>query len=231
MKYFVLILAVIAMLNCSGCSSNDKRLGYESENSSNEYESNDVIDNCDTIAIAIEEVYDYDNNQVVITEFEGIPENKLLTKIYTNSKFSIRYPSNWDVVQENGRATVNTTIAVQIMQRGTNEYDFRPNVNIIVSKDKRTETTASLARISYNQAKELGFATNLIGIYDCQINGKNGSVAEYIASVEGYRLHIYQYIVKKKDSSIFVITMTLDHNNLREQKSISHQIIDSIKIF
>ncbi|WP_297066899.1 PsbP-related protein [uncultured Duncaniella sp.] len=228
MKLFLFILALIAILNFSGCSSNDKRLGYESENSPIEYESNAVVENCDSVMPP--EAYD-DDNIVDTTEFEGTPENKFLSEIYSNSKFSIRYPSNWEVVQENAQATVNTTIAVQIMQKVTNEYDFRPNVNIIVSKDKRTETTASLARVSYNQASKLGFTTNLIGIRDCQVNGKNGSIAEYIATVEGYKLHIYQYIVKKKDNSTFVITMTLDHNNLGTQKSLSQQIIDSIKIF
>lgn len=227
MKYFVYILAVIAILNFTSCSSNDKRLGYESENTTIEYKSNAVIENCDTVVAA--EVYDDSYDIADTTEFEGTPDNKLLPEIYSNSKFSIRYPSNWDIVQENARATGNTTIAVQIMQQGTN--DFRPNVNIIASKDKHTEPTASLARVSYNQARELGFATNLIGIRDCQVNGKDGSVAEYIATVEGYKLHIYQYIVKKKDNSTFVITMTLDQNNLGTQKSLSHQIIDSIKIF
>ncbi len=229
MKYFVFSLAVIAILKFSGCSSNDKRLGYESDNTSIEYDSNTVVENCDTVVAS--EDYEDDNDIVDISEFGETPDNKFLSEVYSNSKFSIRYPSNWDVVQENAQATDNTTIAVQIMQRGTNDYDFRPNVNIIASKDKRTETTASLARVSYDQARKIGFATNLIGIHDCQVNGKGRSVAEYIATVEGYKLHIYQYIVKKKDNSTFVITMTLDNNNLGTQKSLSQQIINSIKIF
>lgn len=229
MKYFIFSLAVIAILNFSGCSSNDKRLGYEFDNTPIEYDSNTVVENCDTVVAS--EDYEDDNDIVDISEFGETPDNKFLPEVYSNSKFSIRYPSNWDVVQENAQATDNTTIAVQIMQRGTNDYDFRQNVNIIASKDKRTETTASLARVSYNQARKIGFATNLIGIHDCQVNGKGGSVAEYIATVEGYKLHIYQYIIKKKDNSTFVITMTLDHNNLGTQKSLSQQIINSIKIF
>lgn len=229
MKYFAFSLAVIIILNFSGCSSNDKRLGYESENTPIEYESIADAENCDTVVAA--EASDDDNYVVDTSEFGESPDNKLLSEVYFNRKFSIRYPSNWDIVQENAQATDNTTIAVQIMQRGTNDYDFRPNVNIIASKEKRTEATASLARVSYDQARKIGFATNLIGIHDCQINGKDGSVAEYIATVEGYKLHIYQYIVKKKDNSTFVITMTLDQNNLGTQKSLSQQIINSIKIF
>lgn len=231
MKYFVSALAIIAILNFSGCSSNDNRLGYESEHFPMEYKSNAVVENCDTDTVVAVEVYNDDNYIVDTSEFEETPDNKFLSEIYFNSKFSIRYPSNWDIVQENARVNDNTTIAVQIMQRGTNDDDFRPNVNIIVLKDKRTETTTLIARVSYNLARKLGFATNLVGIYECQISGLNGSVAEYVATVEGYKLHIYQYIVKKKDNSTFVITMTLDHNNLGTQKSLSQQIIDSIKIF
>lgn len=229
MKYIVFILAVIAMLNFSDCSPNDKRLGYELENTSIEYESNAVAENCNT-ALDVE-VHGDDYDMVDTTQFKETPDNKFLSEIYSNSKFSIRYPSNWEVVQENAQATANATIAVQIMQKGANEYDFRPNVNIIASKDKRAETTASLAMLSYNQAKELGFATNLIDIHDCKISRTDGSITEYIATIDGYKLHIYQYIVKKKDNSTFVITMTLDHNNLGNQKSLSQQIINSIKIF
>ena len=229
MKYFVFIIAVIAISNFTSCSSNDKRLGYESENTSIEYKSNAVVENCDTVVTA--EVYGDNYDIADTTEFEGTPDYTFLSGIYSNSKFSIRYPSNWDIVQENAQVTDNTTIAVQIMKQGTNDFDFRPNVNIIASKDKHTESTASLAIRSYNQARKLGFATSLIGIRDCQVNGKDGSIAEYIATVEGYKLHVYQYIVKKKDNSTFIITMILDHKNLGTQKSLSQQIIDSIKIF
>lgn len=229
MKYYVFILVGMAILSFYGCSSNEKKLGYESDSSPLEYESNAVVKNRDTVVAT--DSHNEDVKIIDTSESEEVSENKFLSKIYSNSKFSIKYPSDWDVVQENTRATENTTIAVQIMQRGTNEYEFRPNVNIIVSKDKRAESTASLANISYNQAKKLGFGTNLIGIRDCQVNGKNGTVVEYIAAIEGYKFHIYQYIVKKKDNSTFIITMTLNHNNLRDQNPLSQQIIDSIKIF
>lgn len=229
MKFFVFLLAIIAIIKFCGCSSNDKKLGYESEDELYEYESPVTMENYDTDIV--EETYDDESEIDITTEFEVTPENNILSRIYSNNKFSIKYPSNWDVVQDNTRATKNTTIAVQIMQRETNEYDFRPNVNIIASKDKYSESAITLARKSYNQVKDLGIAANLIEIRVCQIDGKEGCVAEYTATVEGYNLHIYQYIVKKKDDSTFVITMTLDQTNLRNQKTLSQQIIDSIKIF
>ena len=181
----LIILILVVALCLSACSSNGQKLGYES------YE---PLAKGDTIMTT--EIYNNDSTEGL--EISDIPDNNILPEIYSNSKFSIRYPWDWYVVQENVRATDNTTIAVHIMQRETNELDFRPNINVIVSKDKHSETTYSLARISYNQAREEGFATRLIGINDCQINGNKGSVAEYVAMIEDYSLHIYQYIVKKK---------------------------------
>lgn len=225
-KLFVFILAVMAILNFSGCTSNGKKLGYEFPDSPIEDESTEYTEDRDTAT----GVVPYDNSIVDIPEFEGTSENTTLSEIYSNSKFSIRYPSNWDVVQENAQAYY-ATVSVQIMQQETNEYDFRPNINIIISKDKHSETTATLARMSYNKAKEIGYVTNLIGINNCKIDGREGSVVECVAMSNGYELRMYQYIVKKRDNTTFIITVTLDHNNIGDQKRLSQQIIESIKIF
>lgn len=201
------LLAAFSFISCSSCSSNGEKVGYESDNYNDE---NNIIDN---------------------SEFEESSDNELLSETYSNSKFSIRYPSNWEVAYENMKVADNTTISVQIMQRVTNESFFAPNFNIIASKDKRYETTASLAKITYKQLKELGLEINLIDIHDCQIDGKNGSVMEYTLTFDGYKIRGYQYTVKKKDNSTFAITMAVDDNRLREQKPLAKRIINSIKIF
>lgn len=227
MKNVIFNIALMAILTFYGCSSKGERLGYESLNSTIEYES--IADGADSDTVVGVEASDY--NPVDMSVSEKTSNHQYLSQTFSNYKFSIRFPSNWDVVQENARATDNTTIAVQIMQREVNEYDFRPNVNIIASKDKRTESPTTLARMSYNQVKESGLPTNLIGIHDCQVNGKKGSVAEYVMTIEGYKLHLYQYIVKKKDNSTFIITVTLAQDKFKEQKALSQQIINSIEIF
>lgn len=226
---------VLLIVSCSltSCTFNNKKLGYEVEENVLDYQHNDVEESdtvnvddfieCDTVVAAEEDTVVGENQQKV--------DYKLLPKVYSDSKFSIRYPSTWKIVQQNTRAISNSTIAVQIMQTAKNDYDFRPNVNIIVSTEKHVESTDFLARLSYIQAQHAGFATSLLGIRECTINGKRGSVAEYIANVEGYKLHVLQYIIKKKDNSTFTITMTLDHNNLSSQEALARQIIDSIKIY
>lgn len=234
-KCIYCLVYFIALCLLASCSFNNKKLGYEQEDKECEYHLNDTEEEWNT-PVVVDEFNEYDT--VIAVEKDNVVANrrynkndKLLPMVYSDSKFSIRFPSTWEIVQQNARATAHTTIAVQIMQIAENDYAFRPNVNVIVSQNKHTESTASLARLTYDQAKAVGFATSLVGIREYSINGKQGSVAEYIASIEGYKLHIFQYIVKNKDNSTFTITMTLDHDNMAGQKTLAQQIIDSIKIF
>lgn len=227
------IVLVIASFALTSCSLNSKKLGYESEDEMIESQIQDT-QGCDTAAV-IDDLGEDDTVVAIDEDITAVRDQHetndvILPKVYSDSKFSIRYPSTWEIVQQDARATANTTIAVQIMQKPENDYDFMPNVNVIVSKNKHVESTADLARLSYSQAKDAGFATSLIGVRAYSINGNKGSVAEYTASIEGYKLHIFQYIVKKKDNTTFTITMTLDHSNMRKQQALAQQIIDSIKI-
>lgn len=180
----------------------------------------------------------------VVEEEIGVVEEEIgvfevdeisLPNIFSNNKFSIRYPYSWEIVQQNTHVLKNTTIDVQIMQKSVNDYDFRPNINIIVSKDKHQESTSYLARNSYMQSKArlkgLDITTSLIGIRDCMVGGCYGSVAEYTANLNGYSMHIFQYVVKKKDNTTMIITLTLDQNNLVCQKEVGMAIINSIEIF
>ena len=60
-------------------------------------------------------------------------------QVYSNEYFSIKYPTTWQIVQDDNQVTGNTTVSVQIMEKLKNDYDFRPNINIIVSKKKWSE--------------------------------------------------------------------------------------------
>lgn len=63
------------------------------------------------------------------------------------------------------------------------------------------------------------------------VGGCYGSVVEYTANLNGYPMHIFQYVVKKKDNTTMIITLTLDQNNLVCQKEVGMAIINSIEIF
>lgn len=217
-RYIILLLIISGTL--FGCSN--KRLGYESE----ETEDGQVEDSTDAdLCVPVIEV-----DSVIDREYEATKLSNNSGE-FNNGKIYLHYPSSWEVVQQNTRATDRTTIAVQIMQKYINEYDFRPNINIIFSRDKHTETTYSLAKISFNQVKDSGLLTTLLGIKSCNISGCKGSVVEYIVDIENYKLHIFQYILKKSDNTIITITSTLDHDNLGYQRKIAQSIIDSITIY
>lgn len=139
-----------------------------------------------------------------------------LPKVYNHSKFSFNYPSQWAIFQENSRVTNQTTIAVQIMDQSVNDDEFAPNINVITCRDKHYESTAQLARISFNQIRDAGLSCYLNGITDLTIDGCTSSLADYVYNAQGFSLRVLQYIAKKSDNTTFVITITLDNNSLVE---------------
>lgn len=153
-----------------------------------------------------------------------------LEKTYGNKYFSLNYPSKWEIVQEDNAATPNTTISVQVMAKQVNDVDFRPNVNIIKSSQKRTEATSYLAMMTLNQIKGMLPDMHIIGTNDVAISGCKGTVAEYECIYNGYSLHFYQYIIKKADNTTFIVTCTIDNNKLKSQKKTIDAIIASLKI-
>ena len=156
--------------------------------------------------------------------------NTALPKQYSNECFSLRYPSSWQIVQDDNQATTNTVISVQIMQKQTNNVDFRPNVNIIVSNKKWSESTKYLAQQSSRNNKQLMHTYKQIGIKDIVVDKCKGSLLEYTISLQGYTLHGSQYIVKKPDNTTFTITATTDVKRHQEQMKTINAIINSISI-
>lgn len=156
--------------------------------------------------------------------------NLFLDKQYSNKYFSINYPNTWQIVQDDNQVTHNTTISVQIMEKLKNNYDFRPNINIIVSPKKRSEPTSYLAQNSIGTNKQvmgnyrLLVQRNNISISDCK-----GSLVDYTFNIEGYKLHGMQYIVKKEDNTTFIITATTDAAKHSSQKTTTDEIINSLK--
>lgn len=161
-------------------------------------------------------------------------ESKLsivLEKQYSNKYFTLKYPSSWQIVQDDNQVTNSTAISVQIMEIQKNNYDFRPNINIIVSGQKRMESTSELARITIMQQKQYFKGYNFIRQTNNIVLSKaNGCVIEYQFNVQGYLLHGVQYIVKKPDNTTFVITGTMDAYKYEKQQSIMEEIIKSLII-
>lgn len=198
--HFFLFISAIILISCTG----NKNLGYESEQ-------------------------EQPNQDSDIKSEDAVPEIELrFSEVFKNKEIQINYPSSWEIIQQNAQTSENTKIIVQIMQKSTNETDFRPNINIIFLNNKHSEDTDHLAKLAYDQTSNLGYQTSLIDIRECKISNQNGSIAEYTAQIDSYTLHVFQYIIKKKDNSIVLITATLDHNKVSEQELLAKSIIDSI---
>lgn len=158
-------------------------------------------------------------------------DNVHLGKLYSNENFSIKYPATWQIVQDDSQVTNNTSISVQIMEKQKNDNDFRPNINIIVSKKKWSEPTSYLAKNTISQNKQIMNSYQLLEQSDnISISNCQGSLIDYTFNIQGYKLHGIQYILKKKDNTTFIITVTTDAAKHSKQKVISDALINSLKL-
>ena len=155
----------------------------------------------------------------------------VLEKQYSNKYFNLKYPSSWQIIQDDNQVTNNTAIYLQVMEIQKNNSDFRPSVNIIVSSQKRMESASELARVTIMQQKQYFGDYNLIRQTNNIVLSKaNGCVIEYQVNVQGYLLYGIQYIVKKPDNTTFTITGTMDASKYQEQQNIIEKIIKSLII-
>lgn len=155
----------------------------------------------------------------------------VLSKNFSNEYFSIKYPSSWQIIQEEKQVTNNTAISLQIMEIQKNDYDFRPNINIIVSNKKWKESTAYLAEQTSQNNKRLIPSYSQLSISNNIVLAKcRGSLLQYSCSIQDYQLEVNQYIVKKTDNTTFIITVTLDGLKYAEQMTVAQSILKSLII-
>lgn len=158
-------------------------------------------------------------------------QSTILDKQFSNKYFSIKYPSSWQIVQEENQATNNTAVSLQIMEKQKNEYDFRPNINIIVSNKKWSESTAYLTeQTSHNNKIAIPDYKQLAIFNNVSLGKCKGSLLWYSFTVQGYSLRGNQYIVKKSDNTTFIITATMDGSKYNKQTKTIHDILESLII-
>lgn len=154
-----------------------------------------------------------------------------LEKEYSNKYFSLRYPSSWQIIQDDNHLTETTVISLQIMQKQLNDYDYRPNINLIVSATKRAEPTSYIARQTADYNKKL--LPNYVEINitnDVEIDGNKGSLLSILWEYQGFKIRGDQYIVKKADNTTFIITASTDNAKYQKQSAVIKKILDSIVI-
>lgn len=165
------------------------------------------------------------NHNVKIAEPSAV-----LNKEYSNEYFSLKYPTSWQIINEDNQVTNQTNISVQIIEKQKNNYDFSPNINIIVSSNKWKEPTSYLAKQTIFQNRKLLNSYHLIEQKnDIVLSNCKGSSIEYTFNMQGYILYGIQYIVKKHDNTTFIITLTVDNKKIK-QNDIINSIINSLVI-
>ena len=160
-----------------------------------------------------------------------VVHNSKLSKQFSNKYFSIKYPSSWQIVQEENQVTDNTAISLQIMEQQENDYDFLANINIIVSKEKRKEPAAYLVEQSVQGMRCLIPSYRLLSTSDDVVLDKGkGSSSQYTWSINGCQLKADQYIVKKADNTTFTITATMESSSYDEDVIVIQDILKSLVI-
>lgn len=166
----------------------------------------------------------------ILSSFSIVCCAQNLEKEYSNKYFSLRYPSSWQVVQDDNNATATTVISLQIMQKQMNDYDFRPNINIIVSNTKWAEPTSYLAQQTSQNNRKVVSTYKQLSISDTEISGCKGSLLSSSMYLQGYSMRSDQYIVKKSDNTTYIITATTDLNKYQAQMAIINEILKSLVI-
>lgn len=168
------------------------------------------------------------NDGIIIAAHQG--QKQELENEYSYKYFSLKYPSTWQIVQDNNQATATTTISVQIMEKKKNDVDFRPNINIIVSATKWTEPASYLAQQTSQNNRKVVSTYKQLSISDTEISGCKGSLLSSSMYLQGYSMRSDQYIVKKSDNTTFIITATTDSNKYQSQMAVINEILKSLVI-
>ena len=167
---------------------------------------------------------------LVLSGLSNMDFSPRLDKTYTNKHFSLRYPSSWQIVQEDNQATKSAIISLQIMEKRKNDVDFCPNINIIVSNKKWEEPTSFIAKQVSESYKNSMTKYKEIRVIEATVGNCCGSVLQYSYTIQGYYLRGDQYILKKEDNTTFIITVTTDGNKYQEQMKVISEILESIEI-
>jgi hypothetical protein len=163
-------------------------------------------------------------------QIPNVSKSIALDKTFGNQYFSLNYPSDWEIVNEDANTTKDINISIQVMQKRVNDTDFLPNVNIIKSPHKYTQSTKELVRMSLTQIKQVVPQVREGEFKEVIIDGCSGTCVTYNCNLQGYELEWYQYIVKKADNTTYTITCTIDYFKRDSQKPIVEAIVKSVVI-
>lgn len=141
---------------------------------------------------------------------------------YNGGVYTIKYPANWEASSRENQLI--------LIQKRTNDYEFMPNINIIVSRQKRTESTSDLATIAYNQVKNTGITTGSVSIESATLAGLSGHTWSTAVTMQGFKLFEKQYIVKKADNTTYIVSIMVDQSKKPSQLNLANTILGTLSI-
>ena len=157
------------------------------------------------------------------------PGNSTSINQYSTERFCMSYSSAWEKVQQNVDS-VNVEIAVRIMEKRKDDNSFSANINIVVLKEKQTESTDYLANVSHRQLIDENLECDLIGVCESSLGGCDGSLLKQTFVSNGFRILQCQYIVKKEDNTTFIVTASMDYDGNKIQEAEIDKILSSFVI-
>lgn len=153
---------------------------------------------------------------------------KKLEKHFSNEKFELDYPSDWQIIQDDNTVK-NTNVSLQIMEKKRNDVDFRPNINIIISSKRDVSKQEIISWSNHCKGAISGYKE--LSVDNTIVGNANGWVLNYNCVVDGYLLLVNQYSVKKQNgSTVLIITSMVDQHKTKEQSDIVNSIVQSIHV-
>lgn len=145
-------------------------------------------------------------------------------KTYTSSKYSIGYPTTWDL-DESGRMGM----AIQVLaQQGSPEDLFRENVNLVIQdlkklpiKDLKQYTEYSLAQI-----KTMMENSHVVSDERISRNGQDCQRVVFNSEQDGMRFTFEQYYLIQKKKA-YVLTLTCEADSFDTYSPIGESILAS----
>lgn len=153
---------------------------------------------------------------------------KKLEKHFSNEKFELDYPSDWQIIQDDNTVK-NTNVSLQIMEKKRNDLDIRPNINIIISSKRDVSKQEIISWSNHCKGAISGYKE--LSVDNTIVGNANGWVLNYNCVVDGYLLLVNQYSVKKQNgSTVLIITSMVDQHKTKEQSDIVNSIVQSIHV-
>jgi len=154
--------------------------------------------------------------------FTTIVEEKWKTLVDTTYKYTIEYPTNWEVQEIDDKKALTTILE--------NETDtFAENVNVISLPFIKTDVSQpAFEKGVMDQLKSQIKGFKFLGSALKEINAMKMLKVNYLADYEGMILNLSQYLYST-ESQLYIITVTVPEKGNPSFITLAEKVIGTIK--